>query len=116
MDAAKRKRLEKKGWKLGDAKDFLGLSDAESQLVEVKVRLVKALQDLREKKGVTQAELARRIDSSQPRVAHMLAGRDVSVDQLMKSLFALGASQQAVARALTPKATSRRRSAHRRAG
>jgi len=35
MNKAKRKLLEKKGWKLGTAEEFLGLSPAESRSIEL---------------------------------------------------------------------------------
>jgi len=34
MNKAKRKMLEKKGWKVGTAEEFLGLSPAETQCIE----------------------------------------------------------------------------------
>lgn len=102
MDARKRKRLEAKGWTFGDAKEFLGLSDAEAAYVEVKARLAVALTKRRERQGVTQVELARRMGSSQSRVAKAeAADPSVSVDLLLRSLLAIGATPADVARALT---------------
>ena len=37
MDKAKRRRLETRGWRVGMANDFLGLSAEEAALVEMKV-------------------------------------------------------------------------------
>ena len=37
MNKAKQKMLEKKGWKVGTAEEFLGLSPAESRCIERKV-------------------------------------------------------------------------------
>jgi hypothetical protein len=37
MDAAKRKAVEAVGWKLGDAADFLELSEAERQSLDARV-------------------------------------------------------------------------------
>jgi hypothetical protein len=37
MKPAKRKRLEGAGWKVGSAKDFLGLSPEEAAFVELKL-------------------------------------------------------------------------------
>ena len=99
MEAAKRKRLEEKGWRVGDAAEFLGLSDAEANLVEMKVRLAQALQERREKAGLTQAQLAKKLGTSQPRVASMLAVREVSIDLLVRALLLLGADAGEVARA-----------------
>ena len=39
MNEKKRKRLESAGWKLGNASDFLNLTESETNLVETKVRL-----------------------------------------------------------------------------
>jgi hypothetical protein len=36
MNMAKRKMLEKKGWKVGTAEEFLGLSPVESRYIELK--------------------------------------------------------------------------------
>ena len=97
MDPKKKKTLEAAGWRSGDAADFLGLSDAEAALIDIRVRLAKALQDRREKAGLTQKQLAEKLKTSQPRVATMLAARDVSIDQLVKSLLVLGADVSEVA-------------------
>jgi len=37
MDTATQKMLEKKGWKVGTAEEFLGLSPAESKCIEKKL-------------------------------------------------------------------------------
>lgn len=39
MNKAKRKMLEKKGWKVGTAEEFLGLSPVESRDIELKFAL-----------------------------------------------------------------------------
>lgn len=101
MESGKRKRLETAGWRVGDASEFLGLDEAEAELVEIKVRLARALQEKRGRAGLTQAELAKRLGTSQPRVANMLAAREVSIDHLIKSLLLLGADAAEVARAFT---------------
>jgi hypothetical protein len=38
MNAAKRMRLEQAGWKVGDAREFLGLSDREVAIVKAKLQ------------------------------------------------------------------------------
>ena len=43
MDQAKKERLQKKGWVVGDVDEFLELSPAEMAIVEMKVALAKAL-------------------------------------------------------------------------
>jgi hypothetical protein len=99
MKASKRARLAARGWAIGDAREFLGLSDDEAAFVELKLALADGLKQSRRKRGLTQAQLAARIASSQSRVAKMEAGdRTVSVDLLVRSLLALGATRRDLAR------------------
>lgn len=101
MDAAKRKRLAAKGWKIGTPKEFLGLSDAENRFVEAKARLAHQLYVLRKKRSLSQAEVAQRISSSQSRVNKMEKNDpSVSLDLLVRSLFVLGATPRAVGDAI----------------
>jgi predicted XRE-type DNA-binding protein len=102
MKTAKKRRLESKGWKFGDTREFLNLSAEEAAYVELKLALSKNLQALRRQKKMTQEELARRLKSSQSRVAKMEAGDpSVSVDLLVRSLLALGASRKHLAEMLS---------------
>jgi hypothetical protein len=101
MDKAKKKRLEAAGWKVGSAEDFLGLNDEETAFVELKLRLSEELRDLRGKRGLSQVELAKRLGSSQSRVAKMEASDpSVSLDLLVKGLLATGASKQQIGKAI----------------
>lgn len=98
MTKAKRKKLEAKGWKFGDAQDFLDLTDEEITLIEMKLSLSYKLRGLRQKKRLSQTELAKRIDSSQSRVAKMEAGDpSVSMELLIKALLALGTTRKELA-------------------
>jgi len=98
---SKRQKLERKGWRVGTASDFLGLSAAESAYIEMKLALSETLRKEREKKNLSQVQLARLIASSQSRVAKMeAADSSVSLDLLVKSLLALGVARKKVARAL----------------
>ena len=102
MRSSKRKRLEAKGWKIGDAKDFLGLSSQEEAYIEIKLRLAEGLRDQRLRLQMTQSDLAKAIRSSQSRVAKMEAGEhSVSLDLLVRTLLALGASDSDLARFLS---------------
>lgn len=101
MNPAKRKRLQNKGWKFGNASDFLNLSPEEAAYVEVKLALSKRLQETRREKKLSQEQLAQRLKSSQSRVAKMEAGDPtVSLDLLVRSLLALGASRKTLSRML----------------
>jgi len=106
MRKAKRKRLETKGWKFGTVKDFLGLSDEESAYIDLKIKLATALRQRRQQKGLSQLDLAAKLQSSQSRVAKMEAGDpSVSLDLLIRSLIGLGASERELSRIIvTPRA------------
>src|SRR5688572_26039298 len=93
MRREKRKRLEAAGWKVGSVQQFLGLSPAEAALVEIRLALARGVHDRRQRRRLTQAALAQRIESSQSRVAKMEAGDpSVSLDLLVRTLLALGAN------------------------
>ena len=101
MKPTKRRKLEKAGWKLGDASAFLSLSDDEAAFVELKLALSDTLRSWRTRQQLTQAELATRLGSSQSRVAKMEAGdRSVSLDLLVRSLLTLGAKRRDIAKAI----------------
>lgn len=104
MRQAKRKNLEAKGWKVGDAADFLELTPEEEAFIELKMSLSKSLKEMRQRKRLSQVAFAKMINSSQSRVAKMEAGAaTVSIDLLIKSLLSLGASQKDLAKAITIK-------------
>ncbi len=91
MDRAKQEALEEAGFRLGDAEDFLDLTDEERALVELRVGVSRAIRQLRGKLHLSQKQLAVKLGSSQSRVAKMEAAtRDVSLDLLFRGLFALG--------------------------
>ena len=102
MRAAKQRRLEKAGWQVGDAAEFLGLDEVESRLLDIKVALARLLRATRARRRLTQFELAQRIGSSQSRVAKLEAGDPtVSVDLLVRSLIAAGAKPSELAKAMS---------------
>jgi hypothetical protein len=91
MDRSKRKALEAAGFRIGNAEDFLQLTDEERSLVELKLAVSRAVRRLRQKQRLTQQRLAAKLKSSQSRVAKMEAGGgDVSLDLLFRGLFAVG--------------------------
>jgi ribosome-binding protein aMBF1 (putative translation factor) len=102
MRQGKRKKLEAKGWRIGTPRDFLGMSDEKEAYVNLRLKLAEGLKARRQAHGVTQVGLAQAIKSSQSRVAKMEAGDPtVSLDLLVKSLFALGASSRELAAIIT---------------
>lgn len=93
-----KKRLEDAGWRVGSTEGFLDLS-AEAAYIGPKIALSDKLKERRQRQQVTQQKLAQLLGSS--RVAKMEAGDPtVSLDLLMRALFALGATRKDVARAI----------------
>ncbi|HEV2844708.1 MAG TPA: helix-turn-helix domain-containing protein [Thermoanaerobaculia bacterium] len=101
MDKDKKARLEAKGWKVGTVDEFLGLTPEESVYIELRLKLSDAVRQFRKEKHITQMRLAELLSSSQSRIAKIEGGDEsVSIDLLIRSLLALGASQQDVARVI----------------
>ena len=101
MKKTKKEKLEKAGWKVGTAQDFLELTDEEVAFIEMKLALSKYLKDRRKRKKLTQDQLAHALQSSQSRIAKMEAGDpSVSLDLLIKSLLSIGTSPKQLARVI----------------
>jgi DNA-binding transcriptional regulator YiaG len=84
------KRL-KNGWVEGSVQEFLELSDADMEYIEMRRALSRKLKDVRKRLKLTQVEIAARLKTSQSRVAKMeKADPSVSADLLLQSLFSLG--------------------------
>jgi len=104
MKQNKRDKLKAAGWRVGDAGEFLGLSKEEAAFVEIKLALAASLHRRRVRRNLTQEQLAQQLGSSQSRVAKMeAADASVSLDLLVRSLLALGASRRDVAKVLAAK-------------
>ena len=98
MDKRMMKRLESAGWKVGGASEFLGLTDEEAAIVELKIGLANAVRDQRSRRSMTQEQLGQLLGSSQSRVAKMeAADPSVSIDLMVRSLLRMGASRKEVA-------------------
>lgn len=107
MKKAKKERLERAGWKVGSAAEFLGLSDEESALIEMRLALADNLKERRQSAGLTQQQLAEQLGSSQSRVAKMEAADPaVSIDLLVRALLALGATRRDLGRIIGRKTPS----------
>ena len=91
----------KNGWREGSVKDFLGLSDADVEYIELRRALSRLLRKARQKRHLTQVQVAARLRTSQSRLAKMeKADPTVSSDLLLRSLFQLGLTRKKLARAL----------------
>ncbi len=101
MDERKARRLRAKGWRIGNAKEFLGLSEEEAAYVEMTLAVSRLVRESRLMQEMTQEDLAKRIGSSQSRVAKLEAGDpSVSFDLRIRAVLAAGASRKQIARAV----------------
>jgi transcriptional regulator with XRE-family HTH domain len=100
MDKAQREKLEAKGWKVGSVADFLGLTPEEMALIDIKLALSRTLRHRRQER-MTQAELADKIHSSQPRIAKAEGGdSSVSMELLVRAILATGATLNEIAQVI----------------
>ncbi len=107
MRSSKKKRLEGKGWTVGSASEFLGLSSEEEAYIEIKLRLAESLRNQRLRRRMSQSEVAKAIKSSQSRVAKMEAAEaSVSLDLLIRTLLKLGTSSKSLVRLVSPRRTA----------
>lgn len=97
MKPQKKQRLEAAGFKVGSADEFLGLTGEESALVSLRLSLAQEVRRRRLSQHYSQTYLARRLGSSQSRVAKLEAAEsDVSLDLLFRALLATGAKMPEV--------------------
>ena len=91
----------KNGWVEGSVKDFLDLSDADVEYIELRRTLSRLLREKRQRLRFTQMEVAARLQTSQSRVAKMeKADATVSSDLLLQSLFRRGLKRKELAGAI----------------
>ena len=75
------------------------MSKEESEYIELKLALSQALVKRRKQSNLTQVQLAKKLNSSQSRIAKMEQGDPtVSLDLLVKSLLAMGATKKNIAK------------------
>ena len=104
MSPEQLKRLRAAGWHAGTPKEFLKMTGEEAALVEIKLALTEAVRQTRIKRKLSQTDLAQRIKSSQSRVAKIEAGdASVSLDLIVRALFAVGATKQEVQKTIASK-------------
>ncbi len=82
---------QKPGWVEGDTADFLGLSDEESLLIDLKITTAMAIRRLRAQRKITQEQLAAMARVDQSRVAKIEnCSPRVTLDAMVMLLFVLG--------------------------
>ena len=101
MDKEKQAQLAQSGWQVTTAQAFLDLTPEEVAYIELKLTLSRNLRMLRQERNLSQESLAKRLKSSQSRVAKMEKGDpSVSLDLLVRSLLALDVTQEEIGRFL----------------
>jgi predicted XRE-type DNA-binding protein len=95
-------RLAAAGWVETTVEEFLGLSETESALIEIRLALGRAVAKRRKKNRWTQSQVAKAIGSTQSRVALVeQADPEVSADLILKALIATGVKSRDITKALT---------------
>ena len=101
MTRTKRARLEAAGFRVGNASEFLSLSEADLAVIQTCEQLGAALRSERARRGLSQTTVARLVGSSQSRIAKMEAGDpSVSLDLLLRTLVSIGTKPIAITRAI----------------
>ena len=98
MNTTRKKKLEAAGWQFGNYAVLLDLSPAEKALVEIRLAATREIARLRAANPVSQAELARRMGTSQPNVSRLLKNPGkATLDTLFLALLALGCTPRQIA-------------------
>jgi predicted XRE-type DNA-binding protein len=102
MDPDRKSRLEAAGFKFGTVGELFGLTEAEEELIEMKVAVAEAIRELREVRSLSQADLARLIGTGQARVSKLeRSSESTSLDTLFRCMLVLGATRQDLAKAIS---------------
>lgn len=87
----------KESFETGTVQDFLGLTDVEHVLVDVRAYLALGVRRGRQQKAMTQEELATAANTTQTRISKAENGNpDVSIELYLRMLLALGVEKQTI--------------------
>jgi ribosome-binding protein aMBF1 (putative translation factor) len=102
MDAEERAKMDAMGYAVvDDAADWLELTEVERQIVDLRVRLGREVRRRRTEAGLSQAQLAVKIGSSQSRVAKVEGmAPGVAIDLMIRAFFATGGTVDELAQAI----------------
>lgn len=82
--------LEAEGYEVGDAADFFELTEEERQIVDLRIKLGRAIRDARTARGFTQVEAAKVAQTSQSRYSKIELGLNgVTLDLMIRTLIRL---------------------------
>jgi len=92
MDTKKKSKLKKLGGRVASVREFLGMTETEAAVVEIRVELAAAVREKRLAAGLTQAGLADMVGSTQSRIAKIeAADPQASLESMVRALVAAGA-------------------------
>jgi predicted XRE-type DNA-binding protein len=74
--------------------EALGFSPEEAEVEEMKYQLARSVKTKREEAGITQGQLAKKLHTSQPRVAAMERMQNTTLDALFRALAAMGLTRK----------------------
>ena len=100
LSAKKKARIKAMGGRVTTVKEWLELTPEEVAVLDMKIRLGEKLKAQRRKKKLSQERVATILKTSQGRVSKLERGQ-ATLDQLARSLLALGGSKKEVARAIS---------------
>jgi ribosome-binding protein aMBF1 (putative translation factor) len=90
MSEERKAELESKGVIFTTVEEFLGLDEADAQVVEMRVRIAREVRRRREAAGLSQKALAERMGVSQPRIPAIESGASPTLDSVVLAFFAAG--------------------------
>ena len=100
MNTAEVERLEAQGFSVGNASDFLGLTPVEESLVETGYVLARLVRETRVAQGLTQAQLAARLGTSQPNIGRLETGVATTFDKQFAALYEMGLTPREIGAAI----------------
>ena len=99
LSAKKKARIKAIGGRLTTVEEWLDIAPEEVAILDMKIRLGEELKARRRRKRLSQERVAEILNTSQGRVSKLEKGQ-ATLDQLARSLLALGGSKKEVARAI----------------
>ena len=100
-DPQKKARLEAAGFKFATVSEWLGLTQAESHRIEIRLALTFFLRSVRERSELSTARAARKLKTTPARLSRLERGQPgASLDLLITSALGLGATFREVGEAI----------------
>lgn len=100
LSAKKKARIKAMGGRVTNVEEWLALTPEEVAVIDMKIRLGERLKARRRKKKLSQVRVAKILKTSQGRVSKLEKGQ-ATLDQLARSVLALGGSAKEVGQAIS---------------